>query len=112
MAATAPAETSAASSAATRRCAEVNPRRREGIGLLGSPAWAARVGLRPSHTSVGASRRAQLGTHAPTSLRAEMTEEPRDPSNTQVHRVGDPSATRVASYLAQPDEVGRVLLLY
>src|SRR3989337_2900905 len=41
-----------------------------------------------------------------------MTDEPRDPSNTQVHRVADPKATRVASYLAEPDEVGRVLLLY
>src|SRR5688500_12214509 len=41
-----------------------------------------------------------------------MTDEPRDPSNTQVHRVGDPSATRVASYLAERGEVGRVLLLY
>ncbi|MEA2360184.1 MAG: argininosuccinate synthase [Solirubrobacteraceae bacterium] len=41
-----------------------------------------------------------------------MTDEPRDPSNTQVRRVADPDATRVASYLANPDEVGRVLLLY
>jgi argininosuccinate synthase len=41
-----------------------------------------------------------------------MTDEPRDPSNTQVHRIGDPSATRVASYLAEKGEVGRVLLLY
>ena len=32
--------------------------------------------------------------------------------STQVHRVADPSATRVASYLAQPEEVSRVLLLY
>jgi argininosuccinate synthase len=37
--------------------------------------------------------------------------EPRDP-RTEVHRVADPSETRVASYLAQPDEVSRVLLLY
>ena len=32
--------------------------------------------------------------------------------HTEVHRVGDPAQTRVASYLANPDEVGRVLLLY
>jgi argininosuccinate synthase len=42
-----------------------------------------------------------------------VTDEPRDPSaHTEVHRVADPSSTRVASYLANPDEVGRVLLLY
>src|SRR5919202_612079 len=42
-----------------------------------------------------------------------MSAEPRDPaSRTEVHRVADPSATRVAGYLAQPGEVGRVLLLY
>ena len=42
-----------------------------------------------------------------------MNEQPRDPSaHTEVHRVADPNATRVASYLAQPGEVGRVLLLY
>src|SRR5918911_650969 len=42
-----------------------------------------------------------------------MSEEPRDPStHTEVHRVADPQATRVAGYLAQPGEVGRVLLLY
>src|ERR687883_79180 len=42
-----------------------------------------------------------------------MTDEPRDPrSRTEVHRVADPEATRVATYLAQPGEVGRVLLLY
>src|SRR5918998_1150316 len=42
-----------------------------------------------------------------------MTDEPRDPSGaTEVHRVADPEATRVATYLAQPGEVGRVLLLY
>ena len=40
-----------------------------------------------------------------------MTDEPRDP-RTEVHRVADPDATRVATYLAQPGEVGRVLLLY
>src|SRR5688500_20142447 len=40
-----------------------------------------------------------------------MTDQPRDP-RTEVHRVADPEATRVATYLAQPDEVGRVLLLY
>src|SRR6201999_2152656 len=40
-----------------------------------------------------------------------MSEEPRDPK-TEVHRVADPEATRVATYLAQPGEVGRVLLLY
>src|SRR5688500_6125981 len=42
-----------------------------------------------------------------------MTDEPRDPKSlTEVHRVADPDATRVAGYLAQPGEVGRVLLLY
>jgi argininosuccinate synthase len=42
-----------------------------------------------------------------------MSAEPRDPTtHTEVHRVADPAATRVASYLAQPGEVGRVLLLY
>src|SRR3954462_2326728 len=42
-----------------------------------------------------------------------VTAEPRDPhAHTEVHRVADPSATRVASYLANPGEVGRVLLLY
>ena len=40
-----------------------------------------------------------------------MTDQPRDP-RTEVHRVADPESTRVATYLAQPDEVGRVLLLY
>src|SRR5215212_3089839 len=40
-----------------------------------------------------------------------MNEQPRDP-RTEVHRVAQPSATRVASYLAQRDEVSRVLLLY
>src|SRR5829696_1911170 len=40
-----------------------------------------------------------------------MTEQPRDPA-TEVHRVADPSHTRVASYLANRDEVSRVLLLY
>src|SRR5689334_2062321 len=39
--------------------------------------------------------------------------EPRDPTtHTEVHRVADPEATRVASYLGQKGEVGRVLLLY
>src|SRR5215210_7834538 len=42
-----------------------------------------------------------------------MSDEPRDPSaHTEVHRVADPDATRVAGYLAQKGEVGRVLLLY
>src|SRR3954471_13911417 len=40
-----------------------------------------------------------------------MNSQPRDPA-TEVHRIADPSATRVASYLATPDEVSRVLLLY
>src|ERR671921_432140 len=40
-----------------------------------------------------------------------MTDQPRDPA-TEVHRVADPSSTRVASYLANRDEVSRVLLLY
>jgi argininosuccinate synthase len=39
--------------------------------------------------------------------------EPRDPkAHTEVYRVADPDSTRVATYLAQPDEVSRVLLLY
>src|SRR2546421_5993279 len=41
-----------------------------------------------------------------------MTDEPSQPHRTEVHHVADPDATRVASYLAQPSEVGRVLLLY
>src|SRR5215204_4616195 len=40
-----------------------------------------------------------------------MTDQPRDPA-TEVHRIADPTATRVASYLAMRDEVSRVLLLY
>src|ERR687895_542330 len=40
-----------------------------------------------------------------------MNEQPRDPA-TEVHRIADPSHTRVASYLATRDEVSRVLLLY
>src|ERR671920_2641838 len=40
-----------------------------------------------------------------------MTDQPRDPA-TEVHRVASPSSTRVASYLADRDEVKRVLLLY
>src|SRR3954453_16390795 len=40
-----------------------------------------------------------------------MTEQPRDP-RTEVHRVAQPGASRVASYLAEKGEVGRVLLLY
>ena len=40
-----------------------------------------------------------------------MTDQPRDPA-TEVHRVASPSSTRVASYLADRDEVSRVLLLY
>src|SRR3954463_7523182 len=41
-----------------------------------------------------------------------MTDETSVAHRTEVHRVADPDATRVASYLAQPGEVGRVLLLY
>src|SRR5690349_16869824 len=42
-----------------------------------------------------------------------MNDEPRDPkTHTEVHRVADPESTRVATYLAQAGEVGRVLLLY
>src|SRR5204863_2894775 len=41
-----------------------------------------------------------------------MTDETSASHRTEVHRVADPEATRVASYLAQPGEVGRVLLLY
>src|SRR3954466_7389479 len=40
-----------------------------------------------------------------------MTDQPRDPA-TEVHRIADPEATRVASYLAERGEVHRVLLLY
>src|ERR687884_331901 len=40
-----------------------------------------------------------------------MSDQPRDPA-TEVHRIADPSHTRVASYLATRDEVSRVLLLY
>src|SRR3712207_2445700 len=40
-----------------------------------------------------------------------MTGQPRDP-RTEVHRVAQPGAARVASYLAEVDEVSRVLLLY
>src|SRR5919112_1210990 len=40
-----------------------------------------------------------------------MNDQPRDPA-TEVHRIADPEATRVASYLALRDEVSRVLLLY
>src|SRR5919106_119693 len=40
-----------------------------------------------------------------------MNEQPRDPA-TEVHRIADPSHTRVASYLATREEVFRVLLLY
>jgi argininosuccinate synthase len=40
-----------------------------------------------------------------------MTDQPRDPA-TEVHRIADPTHTRVASYLATRDEVSRVLLLY
>src|ERR687894_2218971 len=35
-----------------------------------------------------------------------------EPTRTEVHRVAEPGATRVASYLAEPGEVHRVLLLY
>ncbi len=38
--------------------------------------------------------------------------EPREPHHTEVHHVADPARTRVASYLAHPEEVVRVLLLY
>src|SRR5918993_211543 len=42
-----------------------------------------------------------------------MSDEQRDPTaHTEVHRVADPDATRVAGYLGQKGEVGRVLLLY
>ena len=43
-----------------------------------------------------------------------MTDEPsHDPAvHTEVHRVATPTSTRVAGYLANPDEVRRVLLLY
>ena len=40
-----------------------------------------------------------------------MNDQPRDP-RTEVHRVADPESTRVATYLAHKEEVGRVLLLY
>src|SRR4249919_3480243 len=35
-----------------------------------------------------------------------------EPVRTEVHHVAQPGATRVAGYLAEPDEVHRVLLLY
>src|SRR3954453_7949144 len=35
-----------------------------------------------------------------------------EPVRTEVHQVAKPGATRVAGYLAEPDEGGRVLLLY
>jgi argininosuccinate synthase len=42
-----------------------------------------------------------------------VTDQPRDPrTRTEVRRVADPESTRVATYLARPEEVGRVLLLY
>ena len=42
-----------------------------------------------------------------------MTEEhPSTPVRTEVRHVADPNRVRVASYLADPEEVGRVLLLY
>ncbi|UUY02246.1 argininosuccinate synthase [Svornostia abyssi] len=42
-----------------------------------------------------------------------MTEEhPTTPVRTEVRHVADPNRVRVASYLAEPEEVGRVLLLY
>src|SRR3954452_5474889 len=41
-----------------------------------------------------------------------MTDETSATHRTEVDRVADPESTRVASYLAQPEEVGRVLLLY
>jgi argininosuccinate synthase len=39
-------------------------------------------------------------------------EEPRPDALTEVHHIAKPGATRVAGYLAEPDEVHRVLLLY
>src|SRR5215217_324042 len=41
-----------------------------------------------------------------------MSDEPREPTHTEVHRVASPDSTRVATYLAEPGEVHRVLLLY
>lgn len=42
-----------------------------------------------------------------------MTEEhPTTPVRTEVRHVADPNRVRVANYLAEPEEVGRVLLLY
>jgi argininosuccinate synthase len=41
-----------------------------------------------------------------------MTDDAHHPIHTEVHRVAAPGRTRVASYLADPDEVARVLLLY
>ena len=54
---------------------------------------------------------ARLAPLLVASLAPLMTDQPRDPA-TEVHRIADPSATRVASYLALREEVGRVLLLY
>src|SRR3954471_9132269 len=54
-----------------------------------------------------------LGRCCPGSRLSAMSDEPRDPTaHTEVHRVADPDATRVAGYLALRDEVSRVLLLY
>src|SRR3954465_7516726 len=53
------------------------------------------------------SRRGSLGGLA---LSDEQPGVPR--AQTEVHRVADPESTRVATYLAQPEEVSRVLLLY
>src|SRR6185436_9020683 len=83
------------------------------------PGGRRRVGGR----AAGARRpgRVLLRGHAVLLHRAEalvarrlsrLMSEPREPIRTEVHRVADPDATRVASYLAQPGEVGRVLLLY
>ena len=43
---------------------------------------------------------------------AAADERPAAHPATEVHRIADPPATRVASYARRPSEVGRVLLLY
>src|SRR4051794_22076853 len=35
-----------------------------------------------------------------------------EPVRTEVHQIAEPNRTRVAGYLAEPDEVGRVCLLF
>src|SRR5918998_3691435 len=68
------------------------------------PALISSSLMARTQTAVGSGRGLVL-------WRPDMPDQPRDPA-TEVHRVADPSHTRVASYLANRDEVSRVLLLY